>query len=207
MLGAFGEVRLALDGFERDGSEVAFHYTQNIATFARAAIALDEGKVEPLLDVLRGMRRSLKTGRAAGAFGGWLAEILTLSGRVDEAEAEVAIALPLTGNAPAYRAHVLAASALVKLRRDDVAGALEASALAMEHAARAVGLNNACSPCLARFEALTAAGHHDEARAVLAAGAHSLSRRAALVGDYGPGYLAHGWRTADLMRLAREHGV
>lgn len=48
-----------------------------------------------------------------------------------------------------------------------------------------VGIGNAHTPCLARYEV----------------------PRAGNLGEYGPVYLEHGWRTAELMRIAREHGV
>lgn len=207
MLGAVDAARAELERFEREGAELGFHFTKVIAGSVRAIIAVSEGKSESIVEVVRTMRKGLASGRGAGGLGAWLAEILALAGRLDEAAAEVELALPRTANASAYRALTFAASAMVKVRRKDVAGALDDSARGMECAAHGVGLLGAYSPYLARFEALHAAGLDDEARAVLRSGALTLSRRAAKLGEYGPGYLAHGWRTAELMRLAREHGV
>jgi eukaryotic-like serine/threonine-protein kinase len=207
ILGAFDEARAALDRFEREGSELGFRFTKVIGDSVRTIIAVGEGKREWAVDVLLEMRKNLASGRAAGGIAAWRGELLALAGRLDEAAAEVEMALPLTTNAPEYRALALAASAMVKVRRTDLAGALDDSARGMECAAHGVGWIGAYTPYLARFEALHAAGLDDEARAVLRSGAVTLSRRAANLREYGPGYLETGWRTAELMRLAREHGV
>ena len=63
------------------------------------------------------------------------------------------------------------------------------------------------TPHLARFYALRAARLDEEARAVLRDAAATLWRRARGLAEYGPQYLERGWRTAELMRVAREHGV
>ncbi len=151
--------------------------------------------------------RMLPPGRGAAGVSMSLAELLVLEGHVDEAAREVALGLPMASNTPAYRCVLLAVSSSIKLRRDDVAGALDDSARAMEYAARAVAIGNAYTPCLARHEALRAAGMAEEARAVVREGAATLWRRAGNLGAYGPVYLEHGWRTAELMKLAVAEGV
>lgn len=60
---------------------------------------------------------------------------------------------------------------------------------------------------MARYEVLRAAGRDDEAREILREGATTLTRRVANLGEYGPIYLARGWRNAELIGLAREQGV
>ena len=207
MLGAFDEARAALPAFEREAAEIGFSIAKLVAPWIRASCALAEGDVEPLLRFQRATRRALPPGRGVAGVCMSLGELLVLQGHVDEAAEEVAIGLPLAAKAPAYRAVLLAVSSMIKLRRQDVAGALDDSAQAMEYAARAVALGNAYTPCLARYEALRAAQIDEEARAVVRDGAATLWRRAAKLGEYGPVYLEHGWRTAELMRLAREHGV
>jgi|CZKU01.1.fsa_nt_gi hypothetical protein len=207
ILGAFGEARAALPAFEREGAEIGFAAAKLIAPWIRALCALADGEVEPLLRFHRATRRALPPGRGSAGVSMSLAELLVLHGHVDEAAEEVAIGLSSAANAPAYRCVLLAVSSMIKLRRQDVAGALDDSARAMQYAARAVGLVNAYTPCLARYEALRAGHFEEEARAVLRDGAATLWRRAANLGEYGPVYLEHGWRTAELMRLAHEQGV
>lgn len=206
MLGAFEESRAALEPFEREAEALSFRYGKVVGASVRAMFATAEGSREPLLEVLRGMRRTL-AGRAAAGVGAWLAENLVAAGELDEAAAEVELALPLSARSPACLRSVLSASSLLKLRRNDLAGALADSARAAAIPAKVANLANASSPVLARFEVLIAAGQLDEARAVLAAGARVLAARAATLGEYGATYLDHGWRTAELRRLAKEHAV
>jgi len=207
MLGAIGEARAALPAFEHDANEIGFRAAKLIAPWIRALCALADGDVKPLLEFQRAARRMVPPGRGAAGVGMSLAELLVLQGHIDEAAEEVAIGLPSAANTPAYRCVLLAVSSMIKVRRGDMAGALEDSARAIADAARGVGIGNAYTPCLARYEVLRAAQREEEARAVLRDGAATLWRRAANLGDYGPVYLEHGWRTAELMRLAREHGV
>jgi len=207
MLGAADEARAALPAFEREAAELGFRSAKLIVPWVRAMCAVADGDVEPLLGFQRATRRMLPPGRGAAGVSMSLAELLVLQGHLDEAAEEVAIGLPSAANAPEYRCALLAVSSMIKVRRQDVPGALEDSARAMEVGARAVGLACAYTPCLARYEALRAAGMDEEARAVVREGAATLWRRAEKLGEYGAGYLEHGWRTAELMGLAGELGV
>ena len=135
------------------------------------------------------------------------AELLVLDDKLDEAAEEVALGFGWATNVPVYRGGLLGVSSMIKLRRNDIEGALEDSAQAMAYAARAVTLRGAYSQCLARYEALRAAHLEDEARAVLRDGVATLAKRAAKLAEYGPMYIERGWRTAELMRLAREQGL
>jgi hypothetical protein len=205
MLGALDEARAALEPFEREAQELGFRYARIIGASVRIMCATSKG-MAALVDGLRTMRQSL-TGRAGAGVGAWLAEVLFACGELDAARVEVESALPLASTSPACRGCVLSISSLIKLRTNDIAGALADSASAAEATKKVVVLANARSPCLARFEVLHATGQRDEARAVLAAGAKRLVDQAATLREYGPTYLEHGWRTAELLQLAREHGV
>ncbi len=207
ILGAVDEARAALPEFEREGAEIGFRPTRLIAPWIRALCALSEGDVEPLLKFQRATRRAIPPGRGAAGVGMSLAELLVLQGHLAEAAEEIAIGLSSAANTPAYRCVFLAVSSMIKVRKQDVAGALDDSARAMECGGPAVGIVNAYTPCLARYEALRAAHLDEEARTVLRDGAATLWKRAAKLEEYGPVYLEHGWRTAELMRLAREQGV
>ncbi len=70
-----------------------------------------------------------------------------------------------------------------------------------------MGIANAYTPHLARYEALHALRSTTEAREVLRDGAATAWRRAENLAEYGAGYLKDGWRIAELMRLAGEHGL
>ena len=207
MLGAVDEARAALPEFERGAAEIGFRPAKLIASWIRAICTLTEGNMEPLLAFQRATRRMLPPGRGAAGVGMSLAELLVLEGHLDEAAEEIAIGLPSAANVPGYRCVFLAVASMIKVRRGDVAGALEDSARAMECGAAAVAFGNAYTPCLARFEALKAARLEEEARVILRDGAATLWRRAAKLEEYGPVYLEHGWRTAELVRLAEEHDV
>ncbi|HEX4335815.1 MAG TPA: protein kinase [Polyangiaceae bacterium] len=207
MLGAFAEARAALPAFESESAEIGFRSAKLIAPWIRASCAQGEGDAEPILHFQRTTRRMLPPGRGAAGVSMSLAELLVLNGHVDEAADEVAIGLSSAFNTPTYCCVLLAVSSMIKVRRDDVAGALDDSAQAIALAARGVGIANAYTPHLARYEALHAAHLEEEARAVLRDGAATIWRRAQNLAEYGPGYLKHAWRTAELMRLADEHGV
>jgi hypothetical protein len=207
MLGAVGEARAALPAFEREAAELGFRPAKLIAPWVHALCALSDGDVAPLLGFHRATRRMLPPGRSLASVAMSLAEHLVLTGQIDEASEEVAIGLPSAAHAPGYRCVLLAVSSMIKLRRQDVAGALEDSAEAVKVGARAVGIVNAYTPCLARYEALGAAGMKEEARAVVRDGAATLWRRAGRLDEYGPVYLEHGWRTAELMRIAGAMAV
>ena len=208
ILGAFTEADALLPAFEREGAELGYNFTALNGRWMRASRTLsNEGDVTPIVQLLRETRRALPPGRAAAGVGLWLAEILALQGELEEAAQEVETALAWSENAPSIRGGLHAVSAMIKLRNQDLDGALADSERALDTAPRAAGLGNAYTPCLARYEVLRAAGRDEEARAVLREGAATLTRRASNLGEYGPIYLAHGWRTAELIRLAREQGV
>jgi tetratricopeptide (TPR) repeat protein len=206
-LGAVEEALAALPAYEREAAEIGFQHAKFAAAWARAACALAQGDTEPFLRLLPPMRSSIAAGRMAAGVGLWLAELLVVRGRVDEAAGEVKTALRSALNVPVYRGGLLAVSSMIKLRRGDLEGALDDSGRALECAEGAVPLGSAYTPSLARYEALQAAGLGEEARVVLQAAAATLTLRATSLREYGPGYLERGWRTAEVLRLAREHGV
>jgi len=208
ILGAFAEVDELLPAFEREGAELGYNFAALNGRWMRASRTLStEGDVAPIVKLLGDTRRALPPGRAAAGVGLWLAEILALQGELEAATVEVETALAWSENAPTIRGGLHAVSAMIKLRNRDLDGALADSARALELAPRAAGLGNAYTPCLARYEVLRAAGRDDEAREILREGATTLTRRVANLGEYGPIYLARGWRNAELIGLAREQGV
>lgn len=208
ILGAFAEVDELLPAFEQEGADIGYNFAALNGRWMRASRTLSsEGDVAPIVKLLGETRRALPPGRAAAGVGLWLAEILALQGELEDAAVEVETALAWSENAPTIRGGLHAVSAMIKLRRHDLEGALADSARALELAPRAAGLGNAYTPFLARYEVLRAASRDDEARGILREAATTLTRRAASLGEYGPIYLARGWRTAELLRLAREQGA
>ena len=162
------DLRAALEVAERFGiTMVAANARHNLGPALARRGALDEAiEVE---------RRAVEECRAQGdlrLMGGsrmYLAEILTLAGRLEEAEREARAALVELEILPSVRVRALASLAAVLLARGDVGGAVETSREAIDYLASGAAVDSGEALIRVTYaEALAKSGDVDPAREVIA---------------------------------------
>jgi tetratricopeptide (TPR) repeat protein len=206
-IGAFGEAERALQAAlgvaERMGLANVVHYAKHnlglaLAHLDRLAAAEEVERAAIAGFVGQGNRR------LEGASRIYLARILLMAGRVDDAREEAVAALPLVDEMPPLRAYALGVHAHVLLAADDANAALAAAAAAMEVIAALGGIDEGESLVrLAHPLALWPMNRADEAEAAIVAAADRLKERAARISDDGLrasflGAVPENVRTLDL---------
>lgn len=146
--------------------------------------------------------------RLEGASRAYCARILTMMGRLEEAENEARIALSMLDPFPSTRAGANATLAHVlaqKGRFHEVLSLLEAPSASP--GASMVEDDGTASVSLAT--ALLGTGRHQDARGVIASACTLVAARAATIADRSmrEGYLLHAPRAAELSRLASRMGI
>lgn len=161
---AFDEIDALIDREGRDGQIPAL-FLRMVEGFRDAV----SGKMEAV-EAYVAAHPPGENPRSAGAARAAFADALLAADRVDDALAQIDVAMPLLRDTPSFQALAHAVLARARLRRGDVAGACAAAEQAVALSARGVAAFAAALPALAHAEALDAAGRPDEARAALREG-------------------------------------
>ena len=171
-----------------------------------ASLARRRGDLEPTRIACDWVVTTLSP-RAASSNRVYLALMLLIAGRIDEAASHLEATREASAKVPAYHSLSLSLEARIAAFRGDGARAVELAERALAESARGIAGRGATSIDLARVVAFEAAGRPADMRRALEHGLARLRQRAGECGASRETFLAHGFDNATLLELARTHGV